>query len=240
VFTKTFPECIRFGATLGCSLMFAAACFAAGEQFGPLVRVSVYNEAQVAPAMLESAEATGTAVFERAGLKVQWLNCGLAKESAAEAQSCGEARFPTHVQLRILERSRGLREFTLGLSFLDVNGRGCYSDIFFAELQAISEKTRESSANILGHVMAHEIGHLLLGTNSHSALGLMKARWDAAELKRAGRGELLFTAQQAKTMLARLFVASAATRRERQGAEYLARDEGKAPGLTGGPFEAQR
>ena len=30
----------------------------------------------------------------------------------------------------------------------------------------------------LGHVMAHEMGHVLLGVNSHSAEGLMRAAWE--------------------------------------------------------------
>jgi hypothetical protein len=29
----------------------------------------------------------------------------------------------------------------------------------------------------LGHVMAHEVGHLLLGAHSHSRTGLMSADW---------------------------------------------------------------
>jgi hypothetical protein len=37
---------------------------------------------------------------------------------------------------------------------------------------------REASASaILGHVLAHEIGHVLLGTTKHSDSGLMKAWW---------------------------------------------------------------
>ena len=31
---------------------------------------------------------------------------------------------------------------------------------------------------ILGCVIAHEIGHLLLGSNSHSGSGVMKPRWE--------------------------------------------------------------
>ena len=31
---------------------------------------------------------------------------------------------------------------------------------------------------ILGRVTAHEIGHLLIGTNSHAPSGLMRASWN--------------------------------------------------------------
>ena len=35
---------------------------------------------------------------------------------------------------------------------------------------------------LLGTVIAHELGHLLLSTNSHSTFGLMRANWSGKEL----------------------------------------------------------
>jgi hypothetical protein len=49
---------------------------------------------------------------------------------------------------------------------------------------------------ILGHVIAHEVGHLLLGTNSHSQDGIMSAEWSGSELRRLAKGALLFTASE--------------------------------------------
>ena len=202
--TQTLRRRGWFGVALG-SLLLPGFC-AAGPDLGePVVEVSVYNEAKVAPALLGQAEAMAAAMFEQAGLNVDWANCGLSGESSAESQRCSEARFPTHLHLRILAVSRGLRQVTLGLSYLDADGRGCYSEVFFAQVEDISERAGERAAVILGHVMAHEIGHLLLGTNSHSALGLMKAHWGGRDLQSAGRGELLFTAQEANLMREKLF-----------------------------------
>jgi hypothetical protein len=36
---------------------------------------------------------------------------------------------------------------------------------------------------LLGRVMAHEIGHLLLGTTAHQPHGLMRARWSRSALQ---------------------------------------------------------
>jgi hypothetical protein len=38
--------------------------------------------------------------------------------------------------------------------------------------------------NVLGHVLAHEIAHVLEGINRHSAEGLMKAHWDDHDFER--------------------------------------------------------
>ena len=35
----------------------------------------------------------------------------------------------------------------------------------------------------LGHVMAHEVGHLLLGGHSHAATGLMTPDWNPLETR---------------------------------------------------------
>src|SRR5260370_16396869 len=52
-------------------------------------------------------------------------------------------------------------------------------------------------AQILGHVIAHELGRLL-GLDSHSPTGLMRADWNLTDLRNATHSYLLFTAQQAE------------------------------------------
>ena len=62
-------------------------------------------------------------------------------------------------------------------------------------------------ADILGSVMAHELGHLILGSNSHSPTGIMRARWEHGELRRLERGSLVFTDEQAERMRVKVIVA---------------------------------
>jgi hypothetical protein len=57
---------------------------------------------------------------------------------------------------------------------------------------------------MLGHVISHEIGHLLLGTNSHSPSGIMRAQWDREQLSLAVAGLLTFTKSQSRRMTDRL------------------------------------
>jgi hypothetical protein len=44
--------------------------------------------------------------------------------------------------------------------------------------------------------MAHEIGHLLLGTNSHSESGLMRELWALKDLMRGHPDDWLFSRKQ--------------------------------------------
>jgi len=57
---------------------------------------------------------------------------------------------------------------------------------------------------ILGHAAAHEIGHLLLGSNSHSPFGLMRARWSGQDLQNATVGNFLLTPEQTEAVRARV------------------------------------
>jgi len=53
-----------------------------------------------------------------------------------------------------------------------------------------------SVGRMLGHAIAHEIGHLLLGDNSHFPGGIMAAPWTKQDLWHMSKGDLLFTHQE--------------------------------------------
>jgi hypothetical protein len=54
--------------------------------------------------------------------------------------------------------------------------------------------------------MAHDIGHLLLGSTSHSASGIMCAHWNYAELRNVAEGAMSFIPAQPRIMQDRLRV----------------------------------
>jgi hypothetical protein len=117
--------------------------------------------------------------------------------------------FPEHLSVRVMTRPLAATEDTFGQSFLDEAGQGCYADVYHGNFGLLgSSGASLSDAEILGHVIAHEVGHLLLGTNSHSAVGVMRARWDREELEQASRGSLRFTPAQAAMMRGRLNASS--------------------------------
>jgi len=101
-----------------------------------------------------------------------------------EARACREAVYPQHWQLRIARRPIGLAREKMGIS----DARGCYADLFYEQMEEWHEKSKVSLASLLRHVAAHETGHLLLGTNSHTPGGSMLAVWESGELASAGKG----------------------------------------------------
>jgi len=66
-----------------------------------------------------------------------------------------------------------------------------------AVLQLATEQSNAGRGMLLGYVMAHEIGHLLLHHPSHSPAGIMRAQWDEDDMLRLAQGALSFDPQEA-------------------------------------------
>jgi hypothetical protein len=164
----------------------------------PQVTITVYNDAHVEENLLTQAQLVATRIFQNAGVHSLWIvypsktNLNLpAAESPAQS---------TQLVLRILPWSSPLGDSVFGSAFLSADGTGTCSDVFFPSVQKLHHDWQASIPRVLGSVMAHEIGHLLLGSNAHSASGIMQPHWQGTELRSIGMGTLLFTPEQAQEM----------------------------------------
>lgn len=169
------------------------------------LRVSVFNDANIAEGKLLRAETVASRVFARSGVLVEWLNCGRQNETKEQKADCAEANWH-HLQVRILFKSLNRKQSmqsTFGISYLNGDGTGCYADVFYGSTD-VEEAGRPGSATVLGAVMAHELGHLLLGINAHSSTGIMRPVWNDDDLVAASKGNLYFTEAQGQILRARV------------------------------------
>jgi hypothetical protein len=72
--------------------------------------------------------------------------------------------------------------------------------VFLEPVEELHTRFHVNLAPLLGDVVAHEIAHLLLGTNAHSDTGIMRPHWSEQDLVNASKGHLIFTQAQAQTM----------------------------------------
>ena len=63
--------------------------------------------------------------------------------------------------------------------------------VFYDRVQAAMRD--KLAPQLLGYVMAHEITHVLQGTNGHARTGIMKATWDSGDLFEMSNRRLQFT-----------------------------------------------
>ena len=182
-------------------LLFALTGFGLlGSSFAenPQVTVSVYNDVEVSPDTLTQAEQRAANIFLRAGFDVTWLNCAQMNGGTA---ACNEMDEPAHLSLRITSQvARSTSDTAFGVAFLASDGTGRYGDVFWKRAQELHANSKVDLALILGSVMAHEMGHLLLGSNAHAISGIMRAHWESTELRRIAMGTLLFLPEQGRRM----------------------------------------
>jgi len=166
----------------------------------PVISVSIHDQAEVPEQTLRQAQRTATRLFEHAGIRLEWMECTPNPAGTSVEQLCSDAKYPQHLHLSIVSRSRGLTAATIGISFLSPGGEGCYADIFYEPVLELQGMEKQDLGSMLGHAAAHELGHLLLGTNSHSVQGLMRARWEGPELLQIHNRTLYFSEGQARRM----------------------------------------
>ena len=168
--------------------------------------ISVFNESEVSTEDLQRAEARAGVVLREAGVQVTWIPCTPNSPHLVEsagASKCGAFAYPAHFSLRIVSRSDALTEKACGRSWLDDNGTGVYAAVSYSCVAA-SAQGFVDERELLGYVIVHEIGHLLLGPHAHSALGLMRAHWGPNELHEAALGNLYFSSHEEARLHSRL------------------------------------
>jgi len=160
----------------------------------PQLIVFVYNDARVPESVLARAERETSRVFRDAGVSIEWGNrCDV--RGVERIESVLKTTVPT-LRVRIVPHSRDLSDDVFGVAFLGADGVGQQADVFYDNVAALSKQTFRSSGEVLAYVMAHELGHLVLGSNSHAPIGLMRRRWDSEDLKKMSMGQLRFESRQ--------------------------------------------
>ena len=173
--------------------------FAGENEPMPTLMVQVYNYSQASPAVLTRAEREAGRILGEAGLRAVWLECPVGPSSVMPKGPCDKELDATDVRLRVLaaptqhEYEDSVFGFTIHPAFASV-----YYE--YAMRRAKTDHAESEITIVLGGVIAHELGHLLLGTNGHSSAGIMQPRWEPNQVQQLMMGSLLFTPEQSKLM----------------------------------------
>jgi hypothetical protein len=164
--------------------------------------VSLYNDAEIPRSTLQRAEEVAGRIYLQAGITIEWQD-GTGPLSSEKIADSSEGA-GSSVTLRIVSRPRTLSGEDFGIAFVGDDGRPQQADVFFASIEHFRETSSASISAILGHVMAHELGHLLLGQKSHSETGIMQARWEGPQLRQLSMGALRFGKHESERIRNRL------------------------------------
>ncbi len=89
---------------------------------------------------------------------------------------------------------------TLGAAPGTAEGLGRLAYAFFARIRATSQQYRTDVGKLLGYVMAHELGHILLAGGSHPPTGIMSGRWGQFQMDLVAESFLRFTKEEAESI----------------------------------------
>lgn len=150
------------------------------------VPVRLFNDAAVPPKIMIAAQNEAAWVLRSLCVKIEWFRSPLAQA----------------LEIRVIPAPlpHSTSEFALGMTTLNPEG-GNRATVFFSRVR----ETRRPYFSpirldvLLGCVLAHEIGHMLLSTTAHSPEGVMVAHFGEDEVFSAAQGRLVFTRSDRET-----------------------------------------
>ena len=150
----------------------------------PVVTAAVHNYADVAADVLTEAEREASHIFRHAGVHLMWVDPLVNRTTVR-----------VHILSAAMTIRTGAPSEVLGLA--TVQSGMVY--VLYDRVLDKSESLDVRTSRVLGYVMAHEIGHVLLAGRAHGHVGLMKPRLDPQMVR---TGLIGFTREESREMRA--------------------------------------
>lgn len=195
---------VRFApaAALVLAILASTATDSSAETRRVVVRV--YETGIGDLSLRTAALQTASQILERAGIAAEWHDC----TNNGRRAECQDSRRAGNFIARIMPvfvagafgkdtvetlESLSDSEPPLGFAVVDPQTRaGKMATVFHDQIEAVARRTGVARGELLGRVLAHEVGHLLLGVHGHSRNGIMRAVWTDEELARNRPEDWLF------------------------------------------------
>ena len=158
------------------------------------ITVLVYNYVHVSHATLAAAEREANKILGAAGAQAAWIEC-LDQPLTLDAKDLCQKGWTAQIPgLRFISGSNKFQDAEFASTAIPV-----LSTIYYEKIarRAHRENADAGLPVFLGCIVAHELGHILLGDPVHSATGIMQPQWGHPQFHQALTGNLLFTRQQA-------------------------------------------
>lgn len=156
--------------------------------------IKLFNDAGASNFVFQQATTEAAWLLQSVCLEILWIHCPVINtENVAECPAPAGS-----VELHILATTKNpdLTTNSLGIAFPNQKNRR--AGVFLLRVREIVAVNGAiiSEGSLLGHVIAHEIGHLLLRSSAHSSEGLMRAEFRKEDLLKAKQRQLTFTKAQ--------------------------------------------
>jgi hypothetical protein len=171
---------------------------AAQEPIIDAITIRVFNVAGTPADEMLRAQQEADAIFARPNVRLFWLDCTLDAERQPADPTCNAVRGASVLNLRLaperMAPKQGLPKGLFGFSMMST------TNVYVDRVSEIADGRKYRQPIVLGAIIAHELGHLLLGIGSHSKAGLMSLPWGPKALTAADQGTLGFSKRETKQL----------------------------------------
>jgi len=163
------------------------------------IKILLYDFVPIPEKIRTQVRESVVAIFRGAGVQVEWAPCPTVEGQLALFSDCTGYKEATTVSLRVLPQIRKqIKADAAGESMLSSR----IVNVFWDRAQKASTQLDVPLADMLAAIVAHEVGHVFLGPNSHALSGIMLARWKPRDLVAISQGGQGFTARERESILA--------------------------------------
>ncbi len=120
-------------------------------------------------------------LYAEIGIRIVW------RPTNSLPPGCTSGRIVMDFQSRV--EGRGPRALAVAYPYAK---EGPCVRLLIDRLRESLDRNPDSTSILLGHVLAHELGHALQRIDRHSEFGLMKAVWSAEDITAMREGKLRF------------------------------------------------
>ena len=174
----------------------------------PKLVVGVYNFAEAPGGTLRPAQEQASEIFGRVGINLRWVDCPVSSPApiveVERLRACQQAMDFRGVFLRIISERMvaGLRVHDTTLAVAIPPG---VAIVMYQRTRDLATHLNLEDHAVLGPIIAHELGHLLLGDDPHSTKGIMAQELSPNDFRPDDSRTILFFApRQVQIMKARL------------------------------------
>ena len=160
----------------------------------------VCDSVGVPPDVLAAARETTSRVYRRIGVEIVWRDkADQGRAGSPESPDAASGALTLYVRLLPAAWHPPAVVTPGAMAFTTIGGR--VASVLFDRVLALAASDRLVPAHLLGYVMAHELGHLLLGSRPHAVSGIMS---EILDTRGCAEGRLWFARDEGIAIRSRL------------------------------------
>jgi len=166
----------------------------------PVVTVRIHDYVHLKSESLSNATEIVTQTYKRVGVGIEWMGTmrpdidRTARAAAVEKSRVAVAQLTINILTPAMAKRGHIADGVLGfVAVPPEGGMGRIGYVVYERVREVAAGGGATESDILGVVIAHDIGRLILGAGSGTHAGLMNRQWDRRDLERVIPLALEFT-----------------------------------------------